>query len=213
MKDKLNKWLNSSVINNGDTLKSTNEDILKFGSSLPSYNQSIMHEWERPIMELDAKLVTQNSGSILNIGHGMGIIDGYIRSHNPEKHTVIEIHPQIAETARSNGYNVFEGDWMDIVDDFIKNRIKFDGIYFDTYSFNRPEWYLFTKKVSEILKTGGIYSYFNGDAAQAQGVEPYLKHYGWNSEVHKIDVERIRIIEETEVPETHTHSCICWKKS
>ena len=86
MNNNLNKWLNSDVINDGDTLKSTDEDILKLGSIEPPYNRSVMHEWERPIMELDAKLVMQNGGSILNIGHGMGIIDGYIRSHNPEKH-------------------------------------------------------------------------------------------------------------------------------
>ena len=54
-----------------------------------------------------------------------------IRSHNPKEHTVIEIHPQLAETARSSGYNVIEGDWLDIIDDFIKNEIKFDGVYFD----------------------------------------------------------------------------------
>jgi len=213
MSDNLNKWLNSDVINDGNNLKSTDESILKLGNSHRPYNRSIMHEWERPIMELDAKLVTQNGGSILNVGYGMGIIDNYIRSHNPKKHTVIEVHPQIAEIARSKGYNVIEGDWMDIIDDFIKNEIKFDGVYFDTYSFDRPDWFLFSKRVSEILNPEGVYSYFNAAAAHSQGVAKYLKSKGWNFKKYEIEVERINIIEETEVPELYTHVCISWKRN
>lgn len=213
MSDNLNKWLNSNAINDRNTLKSTDDSVLKLGNSQLPYNRSIMHEWERPIMELDAKLVTQNGGSILNVGYGMGIIDNYIRSHNPKKHTVIEVHPQIAEIARSNGYNVIEGDWMDIIDDFIKNEIKFDGVYFDTYSFDRPDWFLFSKRVSEILNSEGVYSYFNADAARSQGVAKYLKSKGWNFKKYEIEVERINIIEEIEVPELYTHVCISWKRN
>lgn len=212
MNNNLNKWLNSDVINDGDTLKSTDEDILKLAGLEPPYNRSIMHGWERPIMELDAKLVTQNNGSILNVGYGMGIIDGYIRSHNPKEHTVIEVHPQLAETARSSGYNVIEGDWLDIIDDFIKNEIKFDGVYFDTYSFDRPDWLLFARKVSEILNPEGVYSYFNAAAARRQRVAKYLKSNGWNSETHEIEVERINIMEETKIPESYMHTCISWKR-
>lgn len=209
IEDNLNRWLNSDAINNGDTLRSNDEQLLKLEIE---HGESIMHDWERPIMELDAKLVTQNGGSILNVGHGMGIIDGYIRSYNPEKHTIIEIHPQIAETARSNGYNVLEGDWIGIVNNFIKNGTKFDGIYFDTYSFDRPDWTLFTDKVSMILNPGGIYCYFNGGAARSQGVDVILKSKNWYSETHEVEVKRKKVIEGKEVSKAYTHSCIFWKK-
>ena len=81
-----------------------------------------------------------------------------------------------------------------------------------TYSFDRPDWLLFARKVSEILNPEGVYSYFNAAAARRQRVAKYLKANGWNSETHEIEVERINIMEETKIPESYTHTCISWKR-
>ena len=40
---------------------------------LDENEKEIMMEWETPIMKEHAKIVTENSGDILEIGFGMGI--------------------------------------------------------------------------------------------------------------------------------------------
>lgn len=153
-----------------------------------SDGHEIMHDWETPIMEADAERLCAGGGSILNIGYGMGIIDGFIKSHKPDKHTIIEIHPQIVENARAAGYeNVLQGDWLNVVQ-FLDET--FDAIYFDTYSFDRKDWAIFTKyHVNRLLKPGGRYSYFNRSAAKLQGVADMCRDMGWTSDILPVEFE------------------------
>ena len=185
----LQKWIRSNIEIDSEFLNSTDDECILYSKL---YKQSIMHEWERPIMKEDAKLVTSLGGNVLNVGHGMGIIDGYIKDSNIEEHTIVEIHPQIAERARNSGYSdVYEGDWIDFVDECIKSNRKFTGIYFDTFCFDgRPDWELFTKKVDSILEPGGIFVYLNGMAAKTQHVQLYLEHWGWNPITKSFKYER-----------------------
>lgn len=151
--------------------------------------QEIMQKWETPIMKYDAKRLCKDGGSILNIGYGMGIIDGFIRDHKPDKHTIIEVHPQIVENAKAAGYeNVLEGDWLDIVKNMTE---QFDAIYFDTYCFDRDDWAIFTKDhVDRLLKPGGRFSYFNRDAARHQKVAELCEAKGWKSNVKTVQFSR-----------------------
>ena len=185
----LEKWIKSNIEVDSEFLNSTDDECALYSKL---YKQSIMHEWERPIMKEDAKLVTSLGGRILNVGHGMGIIDGYIKDSNIEEHTIVEIHPQIVERARNAGFSdVYEGDWVDFVDECIKSNRKFTGIYFDTFCFDgRPDWELFTKKVDSILEPGGIFVYLNGRAAKTQHVQLYLEHWGWNPITKSFKYER-----------------------
>ena len=129
----------------------------------------IMSDHETLIMEESAKVVCQNGGSVLNVGFGMGIIDGFIRQHRPEKHTIIDIHPQVIQKAIEMGFNesatLLEGDWKTYVNQWKEDGTKFDGIYFDTFSFEDDQWFNFVKEVDSILNPGGIFSYFNYNAA------------------------------------------------
>jgi protein arginine N-methyltransferase 2 len=38
-----------------------------------------MMEWERPLMRAHAEVVCQTKGDVLNVGFGMGIVDGFIQ--------------------------------------------------------------------------------------------------------------------------------------
>ena len=98
------------------------EDRLGTDFSLDDYlaNESeeliIMMSWEHPVMQRSAEFVCENGGDILEIGFGMGIASDYIQSYNPSSHTIIEMHPELAEKARewaSDKVNVtiIEGDW------------------------------------------------------------------------------------------------------
>tara|TARA_R100000697_G_scaffold72006_2_gene84233 strand:+ start:889 stop:1488 length:600 start_codon:yes stop_codon:yes gene_type:complete len=181
-------------------------DYLHLPNWYPSLNSKhqIMHNWETPLMAIDAKQICSKGGSILNIGYGMGIIDRFIRDYNPKKHTIIEVHPLIADNAIKEGFkNVLVGDWYDIVKGLDET---FDAIYFDTFCFdNRPDWKIFAKyHVDRLLKPGGIFSYFNRGAAKKQGVEDICRKMGWN--------KRTITIEFIENKETKQYESISWHK-
>lgn len=185
----LRKWTESKISLDSDYLKSTDDDCKTY---IDSFNHSVMHEWERPIMFEDARMVTRFGGKILNIGHGMGIIDSYIRDTNPEEHTIVDIHPQIVQKARDAGYSdVWEGDWLDFVKECVESGRKFNGIYFDTYCFDRPDWAIFALRVDSILEPGGTFVYFNGGAASSQRIDDVLGLYGWSNDKHMYKYDKI----------------------
>ncbi len=171
----------------------------------PSKEQ-VMHEWERPLMKADAEQICSKGGSVLNIGYGMGIIDGYIKDLKPAKHTIIEIHPGIAAMAIDAGHeNVLVGDWLDVVKDLDE---QFDAIYFDTFCFdNRPDWGIFTAHhVDKLLKPGGIFSYFNRGAAFRQGVAGLCETLGWQKQIKVVEFSR-------DGDNTEQYESIIWHKS
>lgn len=141
-----------------------NTSIKVEGRFLTNDTFKIMSYDEEYLMQKYAEVITQNKGDVLNIGFGLGLIDGHIRNSNPTSHTIIEIHPDIYQLAIQQGYqdNIILGDWRDIVPQFVEEGKKFDVVYFDTYPLaDRPfEWIEFSSEVDSILKPGGIYSYF-----------------------------------------------------
>tara|TARA_R100000805_G_C3622341_1_gene127338 strand:+ start:2135 stop:2734 length:600 start_codon:yes stop_codon:yes gene_type:complete len=194
----LKSWISTEPKLDGDYLHLPN-----WYPPLNSKHQ-IMHNWETPLMAIDAKQICSKGGSILNIGYGMGIIDRFIRDYNPKKHTIIEVHPLIADNAIKEGFkNVLVGDWYDIVKGLDET---FDAIYFDTFCFdNRPDWKIFAKyHVDRLLKPGGIFSYFNRGAAKKQGVEDICRKMGWNKRTITIDF--------IENKETKQYESISWHK-
>lgn len=208
-------WVNSDIEIKNNELISSNTLIQDLGKAQNKGNNAIMHEWERPIMEKDAENVTRNGGRILNVGHGMGIIDGFIRNKNPEHHTIVEIHPEIVANAKANGYtDVYHGDWIDFIKECKNKGVKYDGIYFDTYCFdNRQDWILFAKEVHTILNPNGIFSYFNGGAAKKQCVKEYLIENNWKyteTTVH-LNIKYIENGEEISHPMRRT--CIYWENN
>ena len=156
------------------------DEIIVFNGNL------IMESVESNLMRETADILCSNNGSVLNVGFGLGIIDTYIRNHNPKEHHIIEVHPQIQQNAKSMGFDIYCGKWEDIVKDFVKEGKTFDSIYFDTYVFDyekHPQWRPFTKIVPKLLKPNGIYSYFNGTAASWEGVSKLLDTFGWEKNV------------------------------
>jgi len=151
--------------------------------------KSIMSTIESPIMKETADILCSNNGSVLNVGFGLGIIDTYIRNHNPKEHHIIEAHPQVCEKAKEMGFDVYCSKWEDKVEDFIKEGKKFDSIYFDTYVFDYekyPQWGPFTKLVPKLLNPNGIYSYYNSAAAFTENVEEILNRFKWEKNVKVI---------------------------
>ena len=107
---------------------------------LDSDNNAVMMSWETEIMERSAEaLLPCRNLRVLNVGHGMGIIDGFFQSKGPSAHHIIEAHPTVLAKMRENGWydkpnvTVHEGKWQDVMPKLASESTYFDAIYFDTF--------------------------------------------------------------------------------
>jgi tetratricopeptide (TPR) repeat protein len=118
----------------------------------------VMMEWERPIMERSAEIVSHNHGDVLNVGFGMAIIDTAIQKQGITTHTIIEAHSQVIERAKrwaadKKGVRLVHAMWQAALDDLP----PLDGIYFDTLM---PPMIPFLERVPGLLKPTGVFLYF-----------------------------------------------------
>lgn len=126
--------------------------------------KAIMMEWEKPIMEAQAKTVCQNGGKILNVGFGMGYIDDAIQTYDIEHHTIIECHPDVWAKMKEDGWldkpNVecIFGTWQEVMPRLEQEGRKFDGVYFDTWDEDDTAFYM---NIARMINPKGIYSWFN----------------------------------------------------
>lgn len=102
-------------------------------------SEAVMMEWEKPLMEIHAKVICGEGGKdVLNVGFGMGIIDTAIQSLKPRSHTIIEAHPDVYKKMIDDGWDkkpgvkILFGRWQDVIDE----AGPFDGIFFDTVSLS-----------------------------------------------------------------------------
>lgn len=130
------------------------------GRLLDQEGRSVMMEWERPIMEYQAKVISGPGKDVLNVGFGMGIVDTYIQSHGPNTHTIIELHPDVYFHMLSEGWlkkpgviPLF-GDWRA----YLEHLPRYDGIYIDTWN---EEFDDFLRYAPNLLKEGGVLTFFN----------------------------------------------------
>ncbi|KAF2195015.1 arginine N-methyltransferase 2 [Zopfia rhizophila CBS 207.26] len=143
----------------------------------------VMMDWETKLMRRSAGLLLPSSGlRVLNVGHGMGIIDGIFQAKGPSSHHIIEAHPDVLECMKEQGWydkpgvTVHEGKWQDIVPGLVEKRELFDAIYFDTFAEEyKALREFFTEHVIGLLdpaggkdRDGGRFGFFNGMGADRQ---------------------------------------------
>lgn len=146
-------------------------------SLIDSQGDAVMMEWERPLMQASADLLCGTSFphewcenrkseeiSALNVGHGMAIIDNYIREKRPRRHVIVEPHPTVLKKMKGDGWldscEVFQGTWQAFLE--TQETPQFDAIYFDTYAEKYSDMLAFFQALPRLLKPGGIFSFFNG---------------------------------------------------
>lgn len=137
-------------------------------------DREIMEDWQIPVMEAMAKVVTKSRGSILEIGFGRGIGSDFIQAANVSKHTIIECNPSIIqryETWKTRYHDrdicLTPGMWQDVIEDMG----TFDGIFFHTYPLNEAEF------VEQVVKSSTFAEHFFSVAAKhlnPNGVFSYL---------------------------------------
>ncbi|KAI9835321.1 MAG: hypothetical protein M1819_002465 [Sarea resinae] len=152
---------------------------------------AVMMSWETSLMQSTARLLAPVPGlRILNIGHGMGIIDQAFRDaptpelaagappmpeipHTPSDHVIVEAHPDVLRHMGEQGWHsrpgvrVLGGRWQDVVPQLVENGDVFDAIFFDTFAEDYKALRdFFTEYVVALLEPdGGRFSFFNGMGA------------------------------------------------
>jgi protein arginine N-methyltransferase 2 len=101
----------------------------------------VMMEWESTLMRRSAELLVPTPGlRVLNVGHGMAIIDSIFQEKQPKSHHIIEAHPDVLKRMKEQGWYekpgvvIHEGRWQDIVPGLVEKGEMFDAIYFDTFA-------------------------------------------------------------------------------
>ena len=159
---------------NEDYLQST----LRFqdGRILDNDNNGVMMTWETSIMKRTADLLAPKPElCVLNIGHGMGIIDTFFQEKAPSSHHIIEAHPAVLARMKEDGwYNkphvtIHEGRWQDMVPKIMEQGTLFDAIYFDTFAEGYKALHdFFSDSVLGLLEDKGKWGFFNGLGADRQ---------------------------------------------
>jgi protein arginine N-methyltransferase 2 len=143
----------------------------------------VMMEWETSLMRRSAELLAPKNGlRILNVGHGMGIVDGIFQENKPKSHHIIEAHPDVIKRMKDQGWDkkpgviIHEGRWQNIVTALVEKGELFDAIYFDTFAEEyKALREFFTEFVIGLLDPaggpdgeGGKFGFFNGMGADRQ---------------------------------------------
>jgi guanidinoacetate N-methyltransferase len=140
-------------------------------------DDEIMEEWQIPLMQAMAEVVTESHGSILEIGFGCGVSATMIQEQKVLSHTIIECNDSVVERFfewkelfKDKKINLVHGLWQDAIDDLG----LFEGIFFHTYPLNEEEYMKnvhgratfaehFFETAAKHLHPGGVFTYFSNE--------------------------------------------------
>ena len=81
------------------------------GVLLDEQGAPVMMKWETEIMRVSAETILPviGSGRVLNIGFGMGIIDGFLQERKPASHVIVEAHPAVIQRMKEQMWDTKPG--------------------------------------------------------------------------------------------------------
>ena len=183
-----NALLNNALNEFSDNLQALDKLAVRFVPGKPQIaledrtqkilsDEEIMEEWQIPLMQAMAEVVTESHGNILEIGFGCGVSATLIQEQKVLSHTVIECNDSVVksflewkELFKDKKINLVHGLWQDTIDDLG----LFDGIFFHTYPLNEEEYMKnvhgratfaehFFETASKHLCPGGVFTYFSNE--------------------------------------------------
>uniref|UniRef100_A0A8H7TL87 RMT2 domain-containing protein n=1 Tax=Bionectria ochroleuca TaxID=29856 RepID=A0A8H7TL87_BIOOC len=182
-----------------------------------------MMAWETDIMKRSVAALLPDAPTgrrILNIGFGMGIVDGMFAELKPSRHHIIEAHPAVLEHVakpdskfgpsweksgpEEGAYKIHAGRWQDVVLKLLEQGEVYDAIYFDTFGEDYSELHtFFAEYLLGLLDEEGRFSFFNGLGADRricydvyiQVVEDHGKEAGFDISWEEIDVDMSALAE------------------
>lgn len=142
----------------------------------------VMMAWETDIMRRSVAALIPDAAPgkrILNIGFGMGIVDGMFADLKPARHHIIEAHPSVLQHVskpdakfgpkweesgpEEGAFKIFGGKWQDIVPKLLGQGEVYDAIYFDTFGEDYSQLRMFfTEHIPGLMDMEGRFSFFNG---------------------------------------------------
>jgi guanidinoacetate N-methyltransferase len=147
-------------------------------AAAPLRDDDIMEDWQVPVMEAMAALVTAMPGDVLEVGFGRGVSAEFIQSGQPRSHTIVECNPSVIErfhawraTRPDADIRLMEGLWQDRVD----GLEQYDGIFFHTWPLDEDEYAEtvvrsvtfaepFFPVAATHLRPGGVFTYLTNEA-------------------------------------------------
>ena len=183
-----NALLNNALNEFSDNLQALDKSAARFARGKPEISlddrtqkilsdEEIMEEWQIPLMQAMAEVVTESHGNILEIGFGCGVSATLIQEQKVLSHTIIECNDSVVtrffewkELFKDKKINLVHGLWQDTIGDLG----LFDGIFFHTYPLNEEEYMKnvhgratfaehFFETAGEHLRPGGVFTYFSNE--------------------------------------------------
>ncbi len=191
----------------GETINTVNDRTQKLMTE-----QEIMEDWQIPVMEKMAKVITENGGDILEIGFGRGVSADMIQKHPINSHTIIECNDAVVndfyqwkKKYPSSNIEIVHSLWQDT----IENLGQFDGIFFHTYPLNEDEYMQYVNgsitfaqhffaHAATHLKPGGTFTYFSNeiDSVSREHQRELLSHFSSFS-VHIVPLKMPEDVKDT----------------
>lgn len=148
----------------------------KPGILLDESDNAVMMDWETQIMQRHAETLIPKKGlRTMNVGHGMGIVDTAMLTHDPSEHHIIEAHPQVHQRLREQGWydkpnvHIHEGRWQDVLPKLVEQGVVLDAIYYDTFAEDyKALKEFFATYVVQLLAKDGRFGWYNGLGADRQ---------------------------------------------
>lgn len=148
----------------------------KPGILLDESDNAVMMDWETQIMQRHAETLIPKKGlRTMNVGHGMGIVDTAILTHDPSEHHIVEAHPQVHQRLREQGWydkpnvHIHEGRWQDVLPKLVEQGVILDAIYYDTFAEDyKALKEFFAEYVTQLLAKDGKFGWYNGLGADRQ---------------------------------------------
>ncbi|EKV11409.1 Arginine N-methyltransferase 2 [Penicillium digitatum PHI26] len=143
---------------------------------LDADQNGVMMRWESDIMRKSATALLPTPGlKVLNIGHGMGIVDGFFQEQGPAVHHIVEAHEEVVTEMKRRGWDtkpgvvIHQGRWQDILPGLVAAGETFDAIYYDTFAESYSDFRdFFSEQVIGLLEQDGRWGFFNGMGADRQ---------------------------------------------
>ncbi len=140
-------------------------------------DEEIMEDWQLPLMEAMARIVSAAHGDVLEIGFGRGVASELIQQGGVRSHTIIECNDSVVQRFHEwrrrhpdNDIRLVHGLWQDTIEELG----TFDAVFFHTYPLDEAEYmkYVhgsvtfaahFFPVAARHLVPGGVFTYLSNE--------------------------------------------------
>jgi len=141
--------------------------------------QQVMQDWELPLMDAMAKVVTESHGDILEAGFGMALSATCIQKYGVRSYTIMEANDEVVKRFHEwkkqfpgRDIRLLHGRWHDTHHQVADESM--DGVFFDTVPTFEDEYLRevidnvvmaedFFPVAARVLRPGGIFTWYTNE--------------------------------------------------